>query len=183
MVARLKEVYNDKIKSTLKQKHGYENDLAIPKLVKIVINMGVGEVVDDRKRIDAAVDDLALISGQKPIICYSKKSIAAFKLRDGLPIGTKVTLRGNNMYDFLDRLVNIALPRTKDFRGLNAKSFDGRGNYSFGIKEHIIFPEIDFDKIDKIHGMDVTICTTAKTDREAKSLLDAFGFPFYNDIN
>ena len=183
MVARLREFYDNKIKADLKHKYNYANDLAIPKLNKVVINMGVGEVVEDKKRIDAAVEDLTLISGQKPIICFSKKSIAAFKLRDGLPIGTKVTLRGNNMYNFLDRLLNIALPRTKDFRGLNAKSFDGNGNYSFGIREHIIFPEIDFDKIDKIHGMDVTVCTTAKTDKEAKALLDAFGFPFYNDIN
>lgn len=183
MVARLKEIYSNKVKSLLKQKYGYKNDLAIPRLVKIVINMGVGEVVEDRKRIDAAFEDLMIISGQKPIICFSKKSIAAFKLRDGLPIGTKVTLRNDNMYNFLDRLINVALPRTKDFRGLNARSFDGSGNYSFGIREHIIFPEIDFDKIDKIHGMDVTVCTSAKTDKEAKALLDAFNFPFYNDIN
>ncbi|MDR2934061.1 MAG: 50S ribosomal protein L5 [Rickettsiales bacterium] len=182
MVARLKEVYNKKIKADLKTKLSYKNDLEIPKITKVVINMGVGEAVDDKKKIETAVEDLTAIAGQKPVICLSKKSIAAFKLRDGLAIGTKVTLRGENMYNFLDRLINIALPRTKDFRGLNARSFDGKGNYAFGIKEHIIFPEIDFDKIDKIHGMDIIICTTAKTDKEAKALLDAFSFPFYNDI-
>lgn len=182
MVARLKEVYEKKIRPELKTKLGFKSDLAVPKLTKIVLNMGVGEAVDDKKAIDSAVEDLSLISGQKPVVCKSKKSIAAFKLRAGLPIGAKVTLRKDMMYNFLDRLINIALPRTKDFRGLNARSFDGKGNYAFGIKEHIIFPEIDFDKIDKIRGMDIVICTTAKTNKEAKALLDAFNFPFYNDI-
>jgi large subunit ribosomal protein L5 len=154
--------------------------MEVPKLDKIVINMGVGEAVNDRKAVDGALADLAAITGQKPVATKSRTSIATFKLRDGMSIGAKVTLRRDRMYEFVDRLINIALPRVRDFRGLNGKSFDGRGNYAMGLKEQIVFPEIDYDKVDMVRGMDIIICTTAKTNEEAKALLKAFDFPFYN---
>jgi len=180
MTSRLKDIYDKKLKQELKKSLGLKNDLEVPRIEKIVLNMGVGEAGTDRKKLDAAEKDMTSISGQKVVISKAKKSLANFHLRAGMPIGCKVTLRRDRMYDFLDRLVNVAMPRIRDFRGLNAKSFDGRGNYAFGIKEQIIFPEIDFDKIDSIRGMDIIICTTAKNDREAKALLAAFNFPFYN---
>lgn len=178
MTARLKKLYLEKLKSELKSKHGYANDMQIPRLTKIVVNMGVGENAQDSKKIQPAVAALAAITGQKPLITKSRKAIAAFKLREDLPIGCKVTLRGERMYEFLDRLVTIALPRIRDFRGISDRSFDGNGNYTFGLKETIIFPEINFDKVETAQGMDITICTTAKTDEEAKSLLDGFKMPF-----
>ena len=177
-MARLQEIYKKEILPALKEKLGLQNIMEVPHLEKITINMGVGEAVADKKIMDNALNDLALIAGQKPIITKSKKSIAGFKIRDGWPIGCKVTLRHERMYEFLDRLINVALPRTRDFHGLSAKSFDGRGNYSFGVKEQIIFPEIDFEKTDAIRGMDITLTTYAKTDEQAKALLQAFGFPF-----
>lgn len=180
MTARLKELYNSTIKAELKKEFGYKHDMQTPKMEKIVLNMRVGEATDDKKRIEGAVNDMTAIAGQKPVICIAKKSVASFKLREGMPIGVKVTLRGENMYQFLDRLVNIAMPRIKDFRGLNGKSFDGNGNYSFGIKEQTIFPEIDYDRMDRLRGMDIIVCTTGTTDEEAKSLLKSFNFPFYN---
>lgn len=179
-MARLNDLYVEKIKKEMKEKFGYSHDYQIPKLDKIVLNMRVGEATDDKKRINGAVDDMTRIAGQKPVVCKAKKSVASFKLREGMPIGVKVTLRRENMFQFLDRLINVALPRTKDFRGINGKSFDGNGNYAFGIKEQIIFPEIDYDKIDKIRGMDIVVSTTAKNDEEAKALLSMFNFPFYN---
>jgi len=178
MKTRLKQVYLDKIKPELKTKFGYENDMQIPRLDKIVINMGVGENAQDSKKIQGAITDMTLIAGQKPLITRSRKSIAGFKLREDLPIGCKVTLRGQRMYEFLDRLITIAMPRIRDFRGISDRSFDGNGNYSFGVKEQIIFPEINFDKVDTIRGMDIIICTTAQTDEEAKALLDGFKMPF-----
>jgi len=178
MTARLKKVYLDQIKPELQKKFGYENALQIPRLEKIVINMGVGENAQDSKKIQGAIADMTVISGQKPQVTRSRKSIAGFKLREDLPIGCKVTLRGQRMYEFLDRLVTIAMPRIRDFRGISDRSFDGNGNYAFGIKEQIIFPEINFDKVDTIRGMDIIICTTAKTDEEAKALLDGFKMPF-----
>ena len=178
MPARLQEHYAKTVREALTKEFSYKNAFEVPKLDKIVINMGVGEAVNDRKAVDGAVADLTAITGQKPVITKSRKSIATYKLRDGQAIGCKVTLRKARMYEFLDRLVNIALPRVRDFRGLNAKSFDGRGNYSLGIKEHIIFPEIDFDKAGETWGMDITVCTTAKNDDEARALLTAFNFPF-----
>ena len=178
MVARLKKLYADKIKPELKKQYGYKNDLAIPKLDKIVVNMGCGENASDSKKIQGAVADMTAITGQKPLVTHARKAIAAFKLREGIPIGCKVTLRGERMYEFLDRLITIAMPRIRDFRGISEKSFDGNGNYSFGIKEQIIFPEINLDKVDMIRGMDIIICTTAKTDDEAKSLLKGFSLPF-----
>jgi len=178
MVARLKKVYIDQIKPELKKQYGYANDLQIPRLDKIVINMGVGENAQDSKKIQGAVADMTAISGQKPQITKSRKSIAAFKLREDLPIGCKVTLRGDRMYEFLDRLITIAMPRIRDFRGVSDRSFDGNGNYALGIKEQIIFPEINFDRVDAIRGMDIIICTTATSDEEAKSLLKAFKMPF-----
>lgn len=178
MTARLKQVYLDKIKSELKNKFGYANDMQIPRLDKIVINMGVGENAQDSKKIQGAVADMTVIAGQKPLITRSRKSIAGFKLREDMPIGCKVTLRGQRMYEFLDRLITIAMPRIRDFRGISDRSFDGNGNYAFGVKEQIIFPEINFDKVDAIRGMDIIICTTAKTDEEAKALLDGFKMPF-----
>ena len=178
MKTRLKQVYLDKIKPELKTKFGYENDMQIPRLDKIVINMGVGENAQDSKKIQGAITDMTLIAGQKPLITRSRKSIAGFKLREDLPIGCKVTLRGQRMYEFLDRLITIAMPRIRDFRGVSDRSFDGNGNYSFGVKEQIIFPEINFDKVDTIRGMDIIICTTAQTDEEAKALLDGFKMPF-----
>jgi large subunit ribosomal protein L5 len=178
MTARLKQVYIDKIKPELKGKFTYDNDMQIPRLDKIVINMGVGENAQDSKKIQGAVADMTLISGQKPLVTRSRKSIAGFKLREEVPIGCKVTLRGQRMYEFLDRLITIAMPRIRDFRGISDRSFDGNGNYAFGIKEQIIFPEINFDKVDTVRGMDIIICTTAKTDEEAKALLDGFKLPF-----
>lgn len=177
-MARLLEQYRNELAPALKTKLRLDNVMEVPRLVKITINMGVGEAVNDKKIMDNAVRDLSLIAGQKPIVTKSKKSIAGFKIRDGWPIGCKVTLRREQMYEFLDRLINISLPRTRDFRGMSTKSFDGRGNYSFGVKEHIIFPEIDFEKTDAIRGMDITFTTTAKDDIGAKALLEAFGFPF-----
>ena len=178
MTARLKKVYLDQIKAEMKTKFGYGNDMQIPRLDKIVINMGVGENAQDSKKIQGAVADMTLIAGQKPVITKSKKSIAGFKLREDLPIGCKVTLRGERMYEFLDRLITIAMPRIRDFRGVSDKSFDGNGNYAMGLKEQIIFPEINFDKVDAMRGMDIIICTTAKTDEEAKELLKGFKMPF-----
>ena len=178
MATRLHEVYHSTIRAALQKEFNYANAMEVPKLDKIVINMGVGEAVNDRKKVDAAVADLTAISGQRPVVTKSKKSIAVFKLREGMAIGCKVTLRRRRMYEFLDRLVNIALPRVRDFRGLNPKSFDGRGNYTLGIKEHIIFPEIDYDKAESVLGMDIVVCTTAKNDEEARALLAAFDFPF-----
>jgi large subunit ribosomal protein L5 len=180
MLLRFKELYHKVIINALQQEYGYKNKHEMPKVQKIVINMGIGEAVADSKVINYAVNDLTLISGQKPLVINAKKSIATFKLRDGMKIGCKVTLRRDRMYDFLERLVLVALPRIKEFRGLSAKSFDGRGNFTFGIKEQIVFPEINYDKIDTIRGMDITIVTTAKTDKEAKALLSGFDLPFYN---
>ena len=175
---RLKKQYRETIAPALVQEFSYKNALEVPRIDKIVINMGVGEAVADSKKVQSALGDLAKIAGQKPAVTRSRKSIATFKLREGMPIGGKVTLRKQRMYEFLDRLVNVALPRVRDFRGLNPKSFDGRGNYAMGIKEHIIFPEINYDQVDQIWGMDVIVCTTAKTDDEARALLKAFNFPF-----
>jgi len=180
MAARLRERYEQKIKPELAKKFGHTNPLAVPRLEKIVINMGVGEAVNDRKYIDAAVNDLTSISGQKPVVVRSRKSIATFKLREGMAIGVKVTLRKERMYEFLDRLVNMTLPRVRDFRGLNGKSFDGRGNFAMGLKEQIVFPEIDYDKVDQVRGMDIIICTSANNDEQAKELLSGFGMPFRN---
>ena len=177
-VPRLRAEYRDKIRAALKEEFGYKNDMQIPRLDKIVLNMGVGEAVADSKKIKSAHDEMMLIAGQKPIIVKARKSVASFKLREGMPIGVKVTLRGDRMYDFFDRLVTIAMPRIRDFRGLSGKSFDGRGNFAMGIKEHIVFPEIDYDKVDAIKGMDVIICTTAPTDAEAKALLKHLNMPF-----
>ena len=177
-VPRLRTQYDDAVRGQLIEQFGYKNPMEVPKLDKIVLNMGVGGAVNDRKKIDAAVNDLTLIAGQKPVTTKARKSIATFKLREEMAIGVKVTLRRQRMYEFMDRLVTIALPRVKDFRGLNPKSFDGRGNYAMGIKEHIVFPEIDYDKVDEILGMDVIVCTTARTDDEARALLTAFNFPF-----
>lgn len=177
-VPRLKQQFDETIRGKLIEQFGYQNPMQVPVIEKVVLNMGIGEGVNDRKKVDNAAADLSLISGQKSIITKSRKSIATYKLRDGQAIGTKVTLRKARMYDFIDRLVNIALPRIRDFRGLNPKSFDGRGNYSLGIKEHIVFPEIDFDKVTDVWGMDITICTSARSDDEARALLAAFNFPF-----
>jgi large subunit ribosomal protein L5 len=176
--ARLKVQFDEAIRSKLAEQFGYKSRMQIPSLDKIVINMGIGEGVADRKKVESAATDLALIAGQKAVITKSRKSIATYKLRDGQAIGCKVTLRKARMYEFLDRLINIALPRVRDFRGLSPKSFDGRGNYSLGIKEHIVFPEIDYDKAADIWGMDITVCTTAGNDEEARALLTAFNFPF-----
>ncbi len=177
---RMQKRYADVIREALKEKYGFKNDMQIPKLEKIVINMGVTEATTDRKAVDSAAADLALIAGQKPVITKAKKSNASFKVREGMDLGCKVTLRGARMYEFLDRLVTIALPRVRDFRGINGKSFDGQGNYAMGVKEHIIFPEIEYDKVDKIRGMDIIICTTAANDDEAKELLKGFDMPFKN---
>ncbi len=175
---RLKKQYAEKIRAALKEEFGYKNDMQIPRLDKIVLNMGVGEATSDTKKVRAAAADLAQIAGQKPVVTKAKKSIAGFKLREEMPIGAKVTLRRDRMYEFLDRLITVALPRVRDFRGVNPKSFDGRGNYAMGLKEHIVFPEINFDKIEQVWGMDIIVCTTAKTDEEARALLKAFNFPF-----
>jgi len=177
-MARLKEFYQKTVVPKLKQDLGVKNVMEIPKITKITVNMGVGEAVADRKVMDAAVADLTKITGQKPKLCMSKKSVATFKLRENLAIGCKVTLRGERMWEFFDRLVTIAIPRIRDFRGINARSFDGRGNYSLGIKEQIIFPEIQYDQIDQLRGMDITITTTAKDNKQGKALLEAFNFPF-----
>jgi large subunit ribosomal protein L5 len=177
-VPRLKRQYDEKIRDALAKEFSYQNPMQIPRLDKIVLNMGIGEATADRKKVDSAARDLALIAGQQPVLTHARKSIATFKLRDGMPIGVKVTLRRGRMYEFLDRLITIALPRMKDFRGLNAKSFDGRGNYAMGIKEHIVFPEVDYDKVEAIWGMDVIVCTTANSDDEARALLTQFNFPF-----
>ena len=175
---RLKTEYLDKIRPALQEKYNYKNAMQIPALEKIVLNMGVGEAVADSKKAKIAAEDLAQIAGQKPVITKARKSIATFKVREGMPLGAKVTLRGERMYEFLDRLITIALPRVRDFRGLNAKSFDGRGNYAMGVKEHIVFPEINYDQVDQIWGLDVIVCTTADNDDEARELLRAFNFPF-----
>lgn len=177
-IPRLKKQYLDVIKGELTKEFGFQNVMQVPRLDKVVLNMGVGEAVADSKKVQAAAADLALIAGQRPVITKARKSIATFKLREGMPVGAKVTLRKDRMYEFLDRLVNIALPRVRDFRGLNAKSFDGRGNYSMGLKEHIVFPEIDYDKVEDVLGMDIIICTTASNDDEARALLKGFNFPF-----
>jgi large subunit ribosomal protein L5 len=175
---RLKKLYRDSIRAALQEQFKYENEMQVPRLDKIVINMGVGEATGDSKKPSVAAEDLAMIAGQKAVVTRARTSIAGFKVRENMPIGAKVTLRRERMYEFLDRLVTIALPRVRDFRGLNARSFDGRGNFAMGIKEHIVFPEINYDKVDQIWGMDIIVCTTAKTDDEARALLKAFNFPF-----
>lgn len=178
MIPRLKERYNKDVISAMMKAFGYENVMQVPRLEKVVINMGIGDAKDNLKLLDSAMEELAIITGQKAVVTKAKKSVAAFKLREGMKIGTKVTLRGNRMFEFLDRLFNIALPRVRDFRGVAAKSFDGRGNYALGIKEQLIFPEINYDKVDKIRGMDIIIVTTAKNDEEARELLTSLGMPF-----
>ena len=177
---RLKTEYRDRIRNTMREQFGYTNEMQVPKLDKIVVNMGIGEAVADSKKVGAAMKDLALITGQKPLPTKARLSVATFKLREGMVIGAKVTLRKDRMYEFLDRLITIALPRVKDFRGLNGKSFDGRGNYAMGLKEHIVFPEINYDQIDQMWGMDIIVCTTATSDEEARALLKEFQFPFNN---
>lgn len=179
-MARLKEQYQKEIHPALMKEFSYRNPMMVPQIEKIVLNMGLGDAAQDKKKLDLALEELKVISGQKPVITKARKSIAGFKLREGVGIGVKVTLRNHRMYEFLDRLVNIAMPRIRDFRGISKKSFDGKGNFAMGIKEHIIFPEINYDKIDKIHGLDVVIVTTAKTDSEALALLKAFNMPFSN---
>jgi large subunit ribosomal protein L5 len=176
----MRELYDTAVRPELMEKFGYASTLQVPRLDKVVLNMGVGEAVADSKKIQFAIDEMARIAGQKPVVTRAKNSIAGFKLREGMPIGVKVTLRRERMYEFVDRLVTIALPRVRDFRGLNPKSFDGRGNYALGIKEQIVFPEIDYDKVDTVRGMDIIVCTTAKTDDEARELLKRFQFPFVN---
>ena len=175
---RLKKFYEETVRPQLIEEFGYANPMQVPRLEKVVLNMGVGEAVGDSKKAKSAADDLSLIAGQKAVVTKARKSIATFKLREGMSVGARVTLRKARMYEFIDRMVNIALPRVRDFRGLNQKSFDGRGNFAMGIKEHIVFPEIDYDKVDSIWGMDVVVCTTAGTDDEARALLKAFNFPF-----
>ena len=175
---RLKSEYRERIRAAMKEQFGYTNEMQIPKLDKIVVNMGIGEAVADSKKATAAMKDLAAITGQKPMPTKARLSVAQFKVREGMTVGAKVTLRADRMYEFLDRLITIALPRVKDFRGLNGKSFDGRGNYAMGLKEHIVFPEINYDEIDQMWGMDIIVCTTARTDQEAKTLLKEFKFPF-----
>ncbi|MEL6746671.1 MAG: 50S ribosomal protein L5 [Pseudomonadota bacterium] len=179
----MRKLYDEKLRAMMTEKFAYKNVMEVPKVEKIVINMGVGDAVNDRKKVDFAFNDLMLIAGQKPVVTRARNSIAGFKLREEMPIGCKVTLRRQRMYEFMDRLVTIALPRVKDFRGLNPKSFDGRGNYAMGVKEHIVFPEIDYDKVDEILGMDVIVCTSAKTDDEARELLRGFNFPFRDKQN
>ena len=178
---RLRRDYDERIVDAMIEKFGYKNRMEVPRLDKIVLNMGVGEATQDKKKVETAAAEMELIAGQKPVITKAKKSIAQFKLREGMPIGVKVTLRRERMYEFLDRLVTVALPRVRDFRGLNPKSFDGRGNYAMGLKEQIIFPEISYDRIDKVRGMDIIVTTTAKTDEEARELLRLFNFPFPQD--
>ena len=177
-MSRLKETYNNDVAPALMKKFGYKSVMQIPKMDKVVINVGCGEARDNPKAIDAIVGDISKITGQKPVVCLAKKSVANFKLREGMPNGVKVTLRGERMYEFIDRLFNLALPRVRDFRGINPKSFDGRGNYSLGVREQLIFPEIEYDKVDKVRGMDICIVTTAATDEEAKELLSLMGAPF-----
>ena len=177
-MAKLHDYYRDQVVNELKNKFGYKSVMQVPRIEKITLNMGVGEALTDKKLLDNAVADLAAISGQKPLVTKARKSVAGFKIRQGYPIGCKVTLRGERMWEFLERLIVIAIPRIRDFRGLSAKSFDGRGNYSMGVREQIIFPEIDFDKVDAVRGLDITITTTAKTDAEGRALLEAFNFPF-----
>jgi len=179
-MTRLREQYDTEVRPALMKEFGYENAMEVPRLSKIVINMGVGEAVQDVKKVDAAVRDLTAITGQKPVVTRAKTSIATFKLRENLPIGCKVTLRRERMYEFLDRLINIALPRVRDFRGVSGKSFDGRGNYALGLKEQLVFPEVDYDQVDSVRGMDIIIVTTARTDKEAKALLAGFQMPFVN---
>ena len=178
MTERLRETYNNEVFGALKEKFQYKNVMEVPKLTKITINMGLGEAKDNAKVIDAIMNDLSLITGQKPVVCRAKKSVANFKLREGMPIGVKVTLRGEKMYEFVYKLFNVSFPRVRDFRGINGNSFDGKGNYSTGIKEQLIFPEIEYDKIDKVRGMDINFITTAQTDEEAKELLTLLGAPF-----
>ena len=178
MSPRLKQMYVDSIRDEVKQQLGIDNAMEVPRLAKIVVNMGLGEAINDRGIIDAAVEDLAAITGQKPRVNRARKSVANFKLREGMPIGASATMRGDRMWEFFDRLISVAIPRIRDFRGLNPRSFDGRGNYTLGVTEQLIFPEIDFDKVSKVRGMDITICTTAKDDEAARALLEAFGFPF-----
>ena len=175
---RMKTIYRERIRATMKEQFGYSNEMQVPKLDKIVLNMGIGEAVADSKKAVTAMKDLAAIAGQKPVATKARLSVAQFKIREGMTIGAKVTLRADRMYEFLDRLITIAFPRVKDFRGLNGKSFDGRGNFAMGLKEHIVFPEINYDQIDQIWGMDIIVCTTAKTDDEARALLKEFQFPF-----
>ena len=175
---RLKAVYRDQVRAALKEEFGYKNDMQIPRLDKIVLNMGIGEAVKDTKKVKQGAEELSLIAGQKAVITKAKNSIAGFRVREEMPLGAKVTLRGDRMYEFLDRLINIALPRVRDFRGVKGTAFDGRGNYAMGLKEHIVFPEINFDKVDEVLGMDIIICTTAPTDAEAKALLKHFNMPF-----
>ena len=177
-MARLQKIYRDKIVAELQKSLGVTNPMQVPKITKITVNMGVGEAVADKKAMDGAVNDLTALTGQKPVVTKARKAIAAFKLRAGVPVGARVTLRGARMYEFLDRLINVAMPRIRDFRGVSARSFDGRGNYTFGVKEQIIFPEIAYDQVDAIRGMDITITTTARDDREGKALLESFNFPF-----
>ena len=179
-VPRLKEHYDSVVKSSLTEKFGYANTMQTPRIDKIVVNIGAGEAVGDSKKIGSICEDLSAITGQKPVVTHAKKSIANFKLREGMPIGAKVTLRRDRMYEFLDRLITVALPRVRDFRGLSPRSFDGRGNYSLGLKEQIVFPEIDYDKVDSIRGMDIVICTTADSNEEAYALLEGFNMPFRN---
>jgi len=176
--SRLRKQFDEVIRKKLMEQFGYKNPMQVPRIDKVVLNMGVGEAVNDRKKVDAAAKDLAMIAGQRAVITRARKSVATYKVRDGMAIGCKVTLRGDRMYEFVDRLVTIALPRVKDFRGLNPKSFDGRGNFAMGLKEHIIFPEIDYDQVDEVWGMDVIVCTTAGNDDEARALLRGFNFPF-----
>ena len=178
---RMQSLYADTIRAAMTERFGYKNVMQVPKIDKIVINMGVGEATQDKKKVEKAAEEMALIAGQRPVISKAKKSVATFKLREGMPIGCKVTLRRERMYEFLDRLITVALPRVRDFRGLNPKSFDGRGNYAMGLKEQIIFPEINYDRIDQVRGMDVIVTTTANTDDEARELLRLFGFPFIGD--
>ena len=177
-MSRLKEQYDSQIKAAMMKKFGYKNEMQIPKLVKIVVNMGVGDAKENHKLLDSAIGDMEKITGQKAVVCKAKKSVANFKLREGMPIGCKVTLRGDKMYEFADRLINLALPRVRDFRGVNPNAFDGRGNYALGIKEQLIFPEINYDKVDMIKGMNIVFTTTAKTDEEAAALLELLGMPF-----
>ena len=177
-IPRMKQIYDARIAKAMTEKFGYTNTLQVPKIEKIVLNMGVGEATQDKKKVEQAAQEMELIAGQKPVVTKAKKSIAQFKLREGMPIGCKVTLRRERMYEFLDRLVTIALPRVRDFRGLNPASFDGRGNYAMGLKEQLVFPEISYDRIDKVRGMDIIVTTTARTDEEARELLRLFGFPF-----
>ncbi len=177
-VPRAKKLYAETVRAALQEKFNYKNIMQVPKIEKVVLNMGIGEAVNDRKKVENAANDLALIAGQRPVITRARKSIATFKVRDGMALGAKVTLRGARMYEFVDRLTTIALPRVKDFRGLNAKSFDGRGNFAMGLKEHIVFPEIDYDKVYEIWGMDIIVCTTAPNDDEARELLRLMNFPF-----